>query len=138
MRGGGAPRIREARNRESAIRIMRSIVEKRETCATAFFEIENIEGGRALIEIVAVPARIKSKQRTDQQPYRRFVRDNYDGFAGVGGGDLQQGGQGSRRHRQAALATLGREGIRIVLPVGEFTGVFGFDIRSFQTLPTSM
>src|SRR5688572_16629894 len=91
---------------ESTIRIMRSVVEEGEARATSFLEIQNVESRGALVKIVTVAARIKSKQRTDQQPYRGFVRDNDDGFAGGFASNLQQRGQCARRHGQAALATL--------------------------------
>lgn len=123
---------------ESGLGIVGGVVEEGKTGPVALFEIENIQSGRALVEIVAVTPGIKPEQGTDEQPDRCFVRDNNDGFGGAGANDFQQGGQGPGRHREAGLAPFRRKRIGIVLPRGEFIGVLRFDIRSFQPLPMSV
>lgn len=128
----------DTRYGETAFGIVGGVVEESKTRTVALLEIENVESGRALVEIVAVTPGIKPEQGTYQQPNRRFVRDNNDGFSGASADDLQQGGQGPGRHRQAALAPSRRERIGIVLPGGKFIGVFGFHIRSFQPFPMSV
>jgi hypothetical protein len=80
------------------------VIEEGQTRAVAFFEVEDIEGRRILVEIVAVTPGIKTEQGTDQQPNGRFVRDNDDAFAGASVDDLQHRRQGPSRHC-AILAT---------------------------------
>src|SRR5687767_9998208 len=61
----GEPGCWNGRNGESGLGVVRCVVEEREARAAGLAEIHDVEGGRVLIEVVAITARIEAEQRAE-------------------------------------------------------------------------
>ena len=62
---------------------MRGVVKQGQSRPAGVAKIDNVQRGRFLVEIIAITARIESKERAEQQPDGRFVGNDQDVFAGM-------------------------------------------------------
>ncbi len=90
----------------------------------------------ALVQIIPVPPRIKPQQRAKQQPDRRLVGGHQHILTRMRPHDVQQRGQGARRHRQPAFASLRCARVGILLPCRRLLGKFFLHLMPRQLLPT--
>src|SRR5438067_11494618 len=68
----------------------KSVVEEREPRTHRVFEVNDVECGRRLVEVVAVAARIEAEKRTEEKTDRCLVRDHENILAGMRSHDVEQ------------------------------------------------
>src|SRR4029077_14047798 len=107
----------------------------RESRTHGIFEVNDVQGRRALVEIVAIAAWIKAKERTKEQANRRFVRNDNHVLVTMRSDDLYQHRQSAGGHRQPAFSALWRKGVRILFPGGGFRGKSFFHLAASHLLP---
>ena len=123
MRGCGS-----GGNGEAGLGIVRGVVEKRETGAGAILEVDDVERGGALVEVVAVTARIEAEERAEEETDGRFVRDDHDVFPGMSPHQFNQRRQSAGGDGETTRPRRGSKGVGVLVPLEGFLGIFGFDL----------
>src|SRR5205809_3987808 len=123
------PRLRQSSLWDLRHRVVvRRIVEQREPRVREVLEIDDVQRARALIEAVAVLARVESEERAEEEADGRLVRDDQDPLVAVLLDDVQQRWERARRDLQAALAVARRERVGVVLVARVLLGELSLDL----------
>jgi len=134
----GEARSGDGGDGETFLGVVGGVVEEREACARAVLEVDDVERSGALVEVVAITARIESEQRAEEKPDRRLVRDDHDVFAGMRADELDEGGQRARGDGEAAFTALRREGVGVLVPFERFLRILGFNLLAGHLFPVTV
>ena len=118
--------------------VVRRVVEEHQAGPDGVAEVEDVQAGRALVEAIAVAARVEAEQAADQQADRRLVRHHRDVGARMGDHDLADHRQRPRQHVQAGFAAFRRERERVGLPRRVLLGELRLDLAAAQAFPAAV
>ncbi len=141
--GVAAPPIREAGggdggDGEAAVLVVGGVVEEREPGAGGVAEIDDVKRGGALVEVVAVAARVEAEEGAEQEADGGFVGDDEDAVVRVGADDFHERRQGAGGDGEAALAAARGEGERVAVPFLRLLGELALDFLAGHLLPAAM
>ena len=117
---------------------MRGVVEKREAGAGAVLEVNDVERGGALVEIVAVAAGIETEERAQEQAIVALCEMTMMFSPSWVRTNSISAGRGAGGDGEAAFATGRSEGVGILFPFERFLGILGFNFLAGQLFPMAV